>query len=373
MKKYLFILPVIPNYRLKLFRRVSEIFQNLEILAGTHQCIGPSSAKESNKIASLNHNVICLFSQKIMWQKNISLSSKYKKGDVVLISGNPRILTNYLIIVLAKYRGLKIVWYGQGWTAGSNNLRNFIKRIVMSFCDVVILYTEKEAQNINLFFFGDKKIHFLNNTVDTEDIFSIKKKITKNMLNNFLEQNSLEEKKIILFVGRLEGKESLNVLLDSFNKVLSKIENAFLVVIGSGSMTSEYKERSINNGISHNILWLGPEYKEKDLAYWFLVSHCFVYPGAIGLSLLHAFSYSLPVITHNNLKNHMPEISAFKDTHNGLMFKEGNDDDLANKIEKMLSDNDMRKNLSINALETVKDSFTFEQMLRRFEVALNDA
>ena len=307
-----------------------------------------------------------------MWQKNISISAKYKKGDVVLISGNPRILTNYLIIVIAKFRGLKIVWYGQGWTAGSNNLRNFIKRIIMSFCDVVILYTEKEVENTNLFYFGDKKLHFLNNTVDTVDIFSIKKKIKENMLESFLKQNTLEEKKIILFVGRLEGKEMLSVLLDSFDKVLSKVENALLVVIGSGSMASKYKQKSISNGISHNILWLGPEYKEKNLAYWFLVAHCFVYPGAIGLSLLHAFSYNLPVITHNNLKNHMPEISAFKDQHNGLMFEEGNAHDLANKIVTLLSDDDMRKNLSANALETIKDSYTFEQMLRRFEVALND-
>ena len=372
MKKYLFILPVIPNYRFKLFKRITEIFHGIEIMAGEHQCIGPSSTKESNKIASLNHNVICLFSHKVMWQKNITIPAIFKKGDVVLISGNPRILTNYLVIILARYRGLKIVWYGQGWTAGSNNVRNFFKRIVMSFCDVVILYTEKEALNTKLFKFGNNKLHFLNNTVDTEDIFSIKKDINKDMLDVFANNYNLKEKKIILFVGRLEGKEMLNVLLDSLIQVSSEIENVLLVVIGGGSCLSIYKENSISKGISNNILWLGPLYNEKDLAYWFLSSHCFVYPGAIGLSLLHAFSYNLPVITHNNLKNHMPEIAAFKDQHNGLMFKEGNDLDLARKIITILLNDDMRINYSSNALKTVKDDYTFEQMLERFEFALND-
>ena len=68
----------------------------------------------------------------------------------------------------------------------------------------------------------------------------------------------------------------------------------------------------------------------------------------------------------------MPEIAAFKDQHNGLMFKEGNDLDLARKIITILLNDDMRINYSSNALKTVKDDYTFEQMLERFEFALND-
>ena len=372
MKNYLLILPVIPHYRFKFFKIITEKFSNIEIMAGEHQCIGPSSSKESKNIASLNHNVVCLLSHQVMWQKNISISSKYKKGDVVLISGNPRILSNYLVIIEAKFRGLKLVWFGQGWTAGSNSTRNLIKRLVMSFCDSVILYTQEESENTRLFMSRNKRIFYLNNTVDTENIFSVKNKISIDMLKDFKKNMSINESKVLLFVGRLEGKDKLNVLLDSLVNVCSKKDRVLLIVIGDGSCLSKYKEYSIKKGIASNVRWLGGVYKEEELAYWFLSADCFVYPGAIGLSLLHAFSYGLPVITHNNLKNHMPEIVALDDRYNGLLYKENDYNHLTKVIINMISDHEMRTKFSRNALKVVEDRFTFDQMVDRFVTALKN-
>jgi glycosyltransferase involved in cell wall biosynthesis len=370
MKNYLFILPVIPHYRFKFFKRVTEKIPNIEIMAGEHQCIGPSSSKESKNIASLDHNVICLLSHKVMWQKNISISHKYKTGDVVLISGNPRILSNYLIIIKAKIRGLKLVWFGQGWTAGSNRIRNFIKRLVMSFCDSVILYTQEEAENTKLFMSRSKKIFYINNTVDTENIFSIKNKISIEMLKDFKKNMSINDSRVLLFVGRLEGKEKLNILLDSLVDVCSKDEKVLLIVIGNGSFLPKYREYSVKKGIAGHIRWLGAIYKEEELAYWFLSADCFVYPGAIGLSLLHAFSYGLPVITHNNFKNQMPEIVALNDRYNGLLYLENNYKHLSKMIINMISDDNIRAKYSLNALKVVEDRFTFDQMVDRFAIAL---
>ena len=371
MKKYLIILPVIPHYRYQFYKQIVEHFSEVKILAGKSQCIGPSSVKEAKHIATLNHDVICLMSHKIMWQKNVSIPKNFADGDVVVLSGNPRILSNYLVILSAKLRGIKIIWLGQGWTAGSNKAQHLIKRMVMSLCDSVVLYTEKESENTKLFLFGRKKVFFLNNTVETDRIFSVKSKIDGNLLQVFKNKTHLNDTKVILFVGRLEGKEKLSLLLDSFANVCFIYKQVILVVIGDGSNLSQYKTYAIKKNINDKIRWIGGIHDEETLAYWFLSADFFVYPGAIGLSLLHAFSYGLPVVTHNNIDNHMPEIAALKDKENGILFKENDERDLTSKIVSLLTSNDIRDDLSMNALKIVTEEYTFEQMISRFVNALD--
>ena len=38
----------------------------------------------------------------------------------------------------------------------------------------------------------------------------------------------------------------------------------------------------------------------------------FVYPGEVGLSLIHAMAYGLPCLVHSDRLKHMPEISISK-------------------------------------------------------------
>ena len=59
-----------------------------------------------------------------------------------------------------------------------------------------------------------------------------------------------------------------------------------LVIIGGGDQESALKDRAASLGLAQQITWLGPIHDEMQLAPWFLQSDVFVYPGAIGLSLV---------------------------------------------------------------------------------------
>ena len=65
-----------------------------------------------------------------------------------------------------------------------------------------------------------------------------------------------------------------------------------------------------------SIRWLGALYEQEVMAPWFLSAKVFVYPGYIGLSIMHAMGYGLPVITHDNMDNQSPEVAALR---NGKM------------------------------------------------------
>jgi glycosyltransferase involved in cell wall biosynthesis len=93
--------------------------------------------------------------------------------------------------------------------------------------------------------------------------------------------------------------------------------------------------------------------------------------GAIGLSLLQAFGYGLPVVTHDRILEHNPEIAALEDGGSGLLFPRGDAPALARRLAQLCADEPLRLRLSARALETVTRTYTLENMVARFVDAMH--
>ena len=59
----------------------------------------------------------------------------------------------------------------------------------------------------------------------------------------------------------------------------------------------------------------------------------FIYPGSVGLSLIHAYNYGLPSIIFSDMRYHMPESAAFKEGFNGISYKKDSATSLARSID----------------------------------------
>ena len=129
-----------------------------------------------------------------------------------------------------------------------------------------------------------------------------------------------------------------------------------------GEEKSNFIKLSKELEISKKILFLGAIYEEKELAPWFMTADCFVYPGAIGLSLLHSFSYGLPVITNDRITTHGPEIAALDDNANGKLFIKNDEKSLIEAISVVSKNKDFFKK---NALSTIRNDFSFDKTIQR--------
>lgn len=364
------IQPVVPSYREPLFKTLFEDdrFQ-VYIMAGQKEPYGVTSVKPFHQNIDLQHP-IAVFAKVLMWQKDLMLLPHMGRGDILIINGNVKFLSNYPLILLARKKGIKVIWWGHAWSATSNKLSFFIRTLVMKIvADAFLVYTQTEKKLLLKYGFDESSIHYMNNTIYQKEIFRLKEEIPANQIVTFKSVHGLAEKKVLLFVGRLKGypKTELDLAIRSLS-LLNNDNNFYkLVVIGDGPDRRRLEVLADDIGQSRNVLFTGRIYEETELAPWFLSANCFVFPGPIGLSLLHAFSYGLPVVTHEDRANQMPEIAALIDGKNGALFRRGDIRDLAKQITLVVSESEKFRS---GALETVKNDFSFDSMIDRIKKML---
>lgn len=175
-------------------------------------------------------------------------------------------------------------------------------------------------------------------------------------LDNFPELNDekLKNKKKFLFLGRLELRKGIDVLLDAIEKFnLNNLNNnnACFIIAGSSSIDI----RSILNERfkdQDNIVYLG-EVNDFDREKIYALSDVVIFPSryeSFGLVPLEAFVHGKPVIASNS--GAIPEVVI--DNYCGLLFEDGNSQALADKIALLNTDDSAVAKLSEGALLRVR-------------------
>ena len=166
---------------------------------------------------------------------------------------------------------------------------------------------------------------------------------TQSQLKYLEKYNANHRKFEILFLGRTSEKSSFNILLESLNYL--NLNNITLNVIGNDDYYFLIRKKiTFANGSKIN--WYGKLIDEKDISK--IANRCriFVYPGAVGLSLIHAMAYGLPCLIHSNRLKHMPEIAAFSKGNTGLTFCPGDSKHLAKILSSMISNTTLLNTMS---------------------------
>lgn len=308
----------------------------------------------------------------VAWQK-LPIRRMWQDFDVYFFLGNPRILSTVVWATLFRLFGKKVVIWGQAHTAGSNPTTEAIRLAWWRIFKDFLVYTDSDVVYLRDRGFGRHRMTGMNNGLDQDVLESVKRLWTTEKLSQWRNEQHLNGKKVILSCARLIQKNRFDLVLRSMPDLLRAHPNLVWCVIGNGNQREQLASLAERYEVSNNVVWVGELYDEAELAPWFLSSEFLVHPGAIGLTLMHAFGYGLPVITHDNAEFHMPEIAAFENGLNGLQFEQNNDQNLQSVIASLLDDPQKQQEMSRAALETVQTKFNTAIMADRFISAARTA
>jgi glycosyltransferase involved in cell wall biosynthesis len=367
--------PVVPHYRLALFDSLFDRLNGkLRVRASRNDGGTISSVTDARPYLDLDHDCVALLRGRLYWQRDMTLSDDARRGDVAVISGNPRYLSTFRFAERARKRGMGLVWWGHGWSPTSTRFNARIRHRLMSRMDAVLAYTEEEAIELRRLLPGVSVLG-AQNAIDQSPIQRARQLWPESRLTAFKVTHGLEQRRVLLFCGRLRQEIStgIDLLIDGMSALTQNDKSWLAVVIGDGRDRERLVRLTEQRGLAGNFRWVGAEYEEGALAPWFLSSLCFVYPGSIGLGLLHSFGYGLPVVTHGDRRRHGPEIAALVHEWNGLEFDVASPTTLADAILRLAGDPALRDRLSTNALETVTNRFSMDGMVDRFLSAIGIA
>jgi glycosyltransferase involved in cell wall biosynthesis len=177
----------------------------------------------------------------------------------------------------------------------------------------------------------------------------------------------------ILYVGRVEERKGVHVLLDAFEQVISKqVPDARLKIVGphsywdarpSGYYTTLAERCRSNPRIELH----GPTYVDRDLAAVYRSATVSVvpsvFPEALGLTSLEAQASGVPVVVSD--AGGLPETVAPGES--GLVFENRRSDQLAGHIVELLLNQTRRRAMGAAAREWAMRTFSWEVIAGQLE------
>lgn len=360
MKKIAIITNIVPEYRRGFVARLAASKNSKVVFFCQRQLRG------------INHNVISehdfpgvikyvkyisLGANKLTWQF-IPFFKLLANYNVLVFTGNPRIISSVILSIIARLLRKKIVVWGHVRTAGSKGWSRRLRLYWWSMFPTALTYTEQEISQLkNLGYRG--KIISINNGVDYHSI-------KENFTAIGLKIDALERLQSFRIISccRLIDKNKIDELIDAISDVVLEFDSLRCDIIGDGPLRPFFIEKVKQLKLENIIFFHGAIYDESQLAHLFNSAMFLVHPGAIGLSALHSLCYSLPIVTHNNSKHHMPEFSVLCDSKNSLLYRSG--DSLADVLRQVLSIDKLKYiQLVSTSSEIVRERYNSQMMAKR--------
>lgn len=164
----------------------------------------------------------------------------------------------------------------------------------------------------------------------------------------------------LLFIGTIEPRKGLIHLLDAMTSLKKRGTDCRLTVIGK-TVRHDYRE-TLDRKISDeglNVRFTG-FISDNEMEQIISEADIFTFPSRLegyGMVICESMVNGLPVICFNN--SAMPY--TVKDGVNGLLVADGDSEAMADAIERVTTDRNLRERLSKGALDTVKTFMTPEK------------
>jgi len=263
--------------------------------------------------------------------------------------GIPTILTNHSIFLANSSDHL--------WTPMSHFLFPF--RHYINEAEKIIAVSKAAADFIE-HFSRREKIVVIPNGVDVHRFTFVKSTVANGLPFSIL------KKPTILYVGRLVYRKGIHVLLRSMPYILEAIPDTQLLIAGSGYMESFIRLLTKSLNLEDHIRLLG-FVPEDELPSLYNLSDLFILPSiyaeSFGITLLEAMASGTPIVA--SAIGGIPEV--VENGVNGILFKKGDELDLANAVIRVLDDPALANELAINARKKVEEQYSWPVVVKAIE------
>jgi len=225
---------------------------------------------------------------------------------------------------------------------------------VMKSSDLILALTEYEKNYLVKKEIDANKIAVIGVGINPSN-FTVKDGMS------FRKKFKLEKEPIIAFIGRKDEGKGIDTLLDAMKYIWKKIPDARLVLAGANTIYNEVIIKRIMalDPVEREKIIIIDNFRDEDKSDIFDGCDIYAMPSRVdsfGITYLEAWIHGKPVVA---CKNTAPS-TIISDGEDGLLVEYGNEIDLANAINKLLSDGKMRKEFGERGRGKVLNNYTWD-------------
>jgi glycosyltransferase involved in cell wall biosynthesis len=335
-EKMVIIHPALAPYRVDFFNSINSHFNATFYFQYKH----PLEQKFNNKRIQSLTDFKPIYLRKSTLKKNLHLdvfSILYKEKPKYILCSEYNILD--CIIIVYRYlfnRKMMIISICDDnylMAVECKGVKKWIRAILLRLYDGVILadkkayswYKQKFQNHTNFLYFP---------IIQDEKKFAISLSEAKMRSLELIREYDLEDKKTILYVGRLVDIKNVGVLLEIFPSIIAEYPNTRLIIVGEGNQKDHLVHKANELDIKHHVIFAGKQ-EGNELYAWYRLSDIFILPsifepfGAVTNEALLANCYLF-------CSNKAGSASIIHEPENGMLFEPENKKEMQEKLSNYI-------------------------------------
>jgi glycosyltransferase involved in cell wall biosynthesis len=172
----------------------------------------------------------------------------------------------------------------------------------------------------------------------------------------------LQDAEVVLYVGRFAPLKNVALLIDAFAMLARRRNNARLLLVGDGPLEPALRKQAASLGIADRVTFTG-SIPNRELAPYYSAADVFALPSKFDNSpnaVLEAMACEVPVVATN--VGGVPRYVTHDET--GLLV-ETDAQVMADALERVLTDAELRGKLIANGLQIVRSRFCWRRTAQR--------
>lgn len=271
----------------------------------------------------------------IMWQRGLLGVALGREHDVLIFLANPYWPATWVTAALGRLRGKRILFWVHGLPADRRGRRARILRYFYRLAHGYLLYGHMAKQHGMACGISPERQHVVFNSLDV----AAQRRAARDLPPDTVERVRTRlfgdaKRPMVICTTRLIAIRRLDLLIEALRILRADGIDCTLALVGDGPERGALERQAKEAGVP--TAFTGALYDEVEIAPIMAAANVLVAPGKVGLAAMHSLGYGVPVVTHDDPADQMPEWEAIIPGVTGDLFRHGDVNDLARAIRPWL-------------------------------------
>jgi len=268
-----------------------------------------------------------------MWQWGAVRWSVKREFDTVIMHSVPHWPCTWIGALLARLLGKRVIFWGHGYLYEPRGVKGIVRRLFHALPHAHLFYGARSKEIAVRHGWSAKDLFVVSNSLDTSEQRRLRATITENecrVLRQSLFGDS--ETPVAICTTRLIALRRIDLLVEAVGELRRHGHRVNLVLLGDGPERERLHQ--LAKHLEVPVHFEGETYNETRIAQLVSASTVTVAPGKVGLTAMHSMAYGVPVISHGDADDQMPEWEAIRPGLTGDHFERGNMKSLSECIQR---------------------------------------